>query len=182
LKPATADREQAFRALFEAELGFVYRVLRRHGVAERDLADVCQETFWVVYKKLPEFEGRSAVRSWIYGIAVRVAAAQRRRAHVRREKLTVELPEGSAPAAALVAAEQRQVLQLVDEALAATSEERREVFVLYELEGLTMREAAEALGVPENTALSRLYRAREDVRSYVERRERAPQKQAGGAR
>jgi RNA polymerase sigma-70 factor (ECF subfamily) len=190
--PSSARREQtvderacaaAFRALFDAELGFVHRVLRRHGVTERDLPDAGQETFLVVHRRLPEFEGRSSVRTWIYGIAVRVAASQRRKAHVRRERLEGGLPEPTPTVEplALASAEQRQLLLRVEAALAVTSVERREVFVLYELEGLTMREVAEALCVAENTALSRLYRAREDVRAYVERCARAP-RAAGGTR
>jgi len=168
--------------LFDAELGFVNRVLRRHGVTERDLPDLCQETFLVVHRRLPEFEGRSSVRSWIYSIAVRVAASQRRKAHVRRERLDVTLPEPSMAPLELATAEQNQLLLRVEAALASTPSERREVFVLYELEGLTMREVAEALAVPENTALSRLYRAREDVRAYVARCERVTPRAAGGTR
>lgn len=187
LKPATSTAQErehgrAFRALFEAELGFVHRVLRRHGVSERDLPDVCQETFLVVHRRLPEFEGRSSLRTWIYGIAVRVAASQRRKAHVRRERLDVALPEPSMAPLELATAEQNQLLSRVEAALSSTSEERREVFVLYELEGLTMREVAEALSVPENTALSRLYRAREDIRAHVARRERTTPRAAGGTR
>ena len=58
-----------FRIPFDAHVAFVWRVLRRHGVPERELEDGCQEVFVVVHRKVAEFEGRSSVRTWIYGIA-----------------------------------------------------------------------------------------------------------------
>jgi RNA polymerase sigma-70 factor (ECF subfamily) len=67
-------------------------------------------------------------------------------------------------------AEHRQTLALIQEALARLSEDKREVFALYELEGMTMAEVARALSIPENTALYRLYGARDEVLSFVRRR------------
>jgi RNA polymerase sigma-70 factor, ECF subfamily len=160
----------AFRALFDANVSFVWRVLRRHGVQEREIEDACQEVFLVVHRRLNEFEGRSAVRSWIYGIAVRVAQGFRRKGYRVRERLTDTQPEGELPAAQAQTAEQRQMLGMVDEALAQLSDDKREAFALYELEGMTMAEVALALGVPENTALYRFYGARDDIRRFVTRR------------
>jgi RNA polymerase sigma-70 factor (ECF subfamily) len=183
--------QDGFRALFDAQVGFVLRALRRHGVRERDLQDACQETFLVVHRRLTEFEHRSSLRTWIYGITLRVAVAHRRKAYVVRERLDGQpaTPDahasnagGSQPVLPLESAEQRQMLLLVESALAATSDERREVFVLYELENMTMREVSEALAIPENTAFSRLYGARDDVRAFIERRERAVKRTAGGQR
>ena len=51
----------------------MWRALQRHGVPERELADACQEVFLVVHRREAIFEGRSSVRSWLYGIALRVA-------------------------------------------------------------------------------------------------------------
>src|SRR5262245_16770067 len=67
---------------------YVWRTLRYCGVAPVDLEDVCQEVFLIVHRKLPEFEGRSSLRTWIYGICLRVARQESRRAHRRRERLT----------------------------------------------------------------------------------------------
>lgn len=167
--------------MFEAEIGFVSRVLRRHGIKERDLPDACQETFLVVHRRLCEFERRSSLRTWIYGIAMRVAAGQRRKAHLSREQLDGDLPEQSSSPLQLQNAEQRQLLQQVEQALSCTTEERREVFALYELEGMTMKEVSEALAIPENTAFSRLYSARADVRAQLEREGRSA-RIAGGLR
>jgi RNA polymerase sigma-70 factor (ECF subfamily) len=169
----------------------VLRALRRHGVRERDLPDACQETFLVVHRRLADFDQRSSLRTWLYGITLRVAAAHRRRAHVVREQLDGQLDEadrhdahahGEPPLLPLESAEQRQMLSLVEVALEATSPERREVFVLYELEDMTMREVSDALAIPENTAFSRLYGARDDVRAFISRRERSVKRTAGGQR
>jgi RNA polymerase sigma-70 factor, ECF subfamily len=177
----SAVPENGFRALFDAHVGFVCRALRRLGVSDRDLPDACQETFLVVFRRLPEFEGRASLRTWIYGITLRVAAAQRRRAHVVRERLDVEPPEmidegGEARHV------QRAQLRLVEEALAGLNEERREVFVLYELEEMTMREVAEALAISENTAFTRLYAARDAIRAFAARREAPGPSRVGGVR
>lgn len=70
----------------------VARVLRRSGVAERDFANAAQEVFVVVHRKLPKFEGRASVSTWLYRIALRVAAAERRRARHWREVMCDVLP------------------------------------------------------------------------------------------
>ena len=66
-------------AIFREHAPYVWRVLRRMGVREADVEDVTQEVFVVVHRRLPEFEGRSAMRTWIYGICLRVASDHRRR-------------------------------------------------------------------------------------------------------
>lgn len=168
-----------FRALFDAEVAFVWRVLRRHGVPERELEDACQEVFLVVHRRLGEFEGRSSLRTWIYGIAARVAAATRRKARLTREALSERPPEASFDPDTLERLDQKTQLAWVEQALATLPAERREVFALYELEHMTMAEVAAALEIPENTALYRLYGAREDIRKFIERARRgAPPKRA----
>lgn len=158
-----------FRALFDQHVDFVWRVLRRHGVPERELEDTCQEVFLVVHRKLGEFEGRSSLRTWIYAIAARVAQVSRRKAHVRRELLEAPASEPSAEATQEDATYQKRALSFVESALAELSADKREVFVLYELEGMSVAEVASALGVPENTALYRLHKARDEVAQRLKR-------------
>ena len=165
-----------FTALFAEHSPFVWRVLRRHGVPERELEDGCQDVFMVVHRRLADFEGRSSVRTWIYAIAVRVALSTRRKARFTRERLDDDVPEQRFEATQQEGSEKRQSLALIMSALAALPDAKREVFVLYELEGMTMAEAANALGIPENTALSRLYAAREDIRALMERDARTAQR------
>lgn len=152
-----------FRTLFDQQVEFVWRVLRRYGVPERDAEDVCQEVFLIVHRKLHEFEGRSSVRTWIYGIAARTAIAARRKAHVRRELLEPAATEQRMEPTQHEQADRRRELSQVEAVLASMDIEKREAFVLYELEGLSVAEVAQAVGVPENTALYRLHRAREEL-------------------
>lgn len=157
--PAAPD----FRTLFDQHVDFVWRVLRRYGVPERDADDVCQEVFLIIHRKLAEFEGRSSLRTWIYGIAARTAIASRRKAHVRRELFESAVVEQRSEPTQHEQAESKRALSQIEQLLAAMDCEKREAFVLYELEGMSVAEVARATGVPENTALYRLHRAREEL-------------------
>ncbi len=148
---------------------FVARVLRRMGVAESDVDDAWQEVFVVVHAKLGEFEGRSSVRTWLYGICLRTASAFRRRAPARREIPTETLPETRASSTPEKDLADRQALSLLDRAVMTLDEDKRNVFVLYEVEELTMAEVAEIVGCPLQTAYSRHKAAREIVVSYFRR-------------
>lgn len=152
--------EASFATLFADHAPYVLRVMRHLGVAERDLQDQCQEVFVAVFRGLSGFAGRSALRTWIYGICVRVASNHRRRAHVRRERPVSELPEQVAPAVQDEALEARRGHPALRRWLDELAPEQRDVFVLYELEELSMKEVAEACGCPLQTAYSRLHAAR----------------------
>jgi len=78
-----------FAEIFRAHAPRVWRALRRLGVREADVEDLCQEVFVVVHRKLPAFEGRSALSTWIYGDAALVDRARRRSSRA---------PGGPAPA------------------------------------------------------------------------------------
>src|SRR5438046_2150858 len=75
----------SFQDVYARHAEFVWRVLRRLGVRPTDVEDVCQEVFLIVHRKLPEFEHRSSVSTWLYSIALRCASDHRRRAYVARE-------------------------------------------------------------------------------------------------
>jgi RNA polymerase sigma-70 factor (ECF subfamily) len=171
LQPPSQMRLVPFKQLFDEHSAFVWRILRRHGVPLRELEDACQEVFLVVFRRLPEFEGRSSLRTWIYGIAVRVALGLRRRAFMRRELLSENSPDSYAPTDVFDAYAQHEVQRLLHAALLELPRAKREVFVLYELEGMTIAESADALGVPENTALYRLYGARKALAASLRKRE-----------
>jgi RNA polymerase sigma-70 factor (ECF subfamily) len=162
---------QLIRELFLAHASFVWRVLRRFGVPESDVEDVCQEVFVVVHRRLPEFEGRASVRTWIYEIARRSALAQRRRAGQRSEQAALldELQD-SAPGPEL-STEHRHALAWLEQGLARLDADKREAFVLYELEELTLAEVSLALGCPINTVHNRVKSAREALRSWNARAE-----------
>jgi RNA polymerase sigma-70 factor (ECF subfamily) len=135
-------------------------VLRHLGVPGADLQDQAQEVFLAVFRGLESFEGRSALRTWVYGICVRVASNYRRRAYVRRERSVSEPPEQAQEPDQPRALEESLGWPALRRLLDTLDPDKRDVFVLYELEELPMREVAEACGCPLQTAYSRLHAAR----------------------
>jgi len=157
----------SFRSIFDRYEPFVTQTLRNMGVPSADRRDLCQEIFVVVHRKLHEYDGGAPFRSWIYGICVRMVTIYRR-SRVRRE----EPCEYLEPAILGDPVAPRQDVYLdtvracatVEALLAKLDDEKRTIFVLYELEGLTMAEIAAAVGCPLQTAYSRLHAARKAVK------------------
>jgi RNA polymerase sigma-70 factor (ECF subfamily) len=162
--------EITFESVFEAELPYVWNSLRRLGVREADVQDQAQEVFVVVHSLLGDYDRARPMRPWLFGIAYRIACRYRALARHRREAPEEAAPEpaSSAPAAdeAIAAAQSRA---LVLEALDAIELGRRAVFVMNVIDERPMPEVAEALGIPVNTAYSRLRLAREEFEKAVKR-------------
>lgn len=158
-----------FRALYDAQLAYVWNTLRRLGVPASELEDLCHDVFVIVFRHLDRYDRRRPLKPWLFGIAFRVASDYRRSARVRREVpgAARELPS-SAPSADEEVA-RRQGRALVAQALEALELDRRAVFVMHDIDGHAMPEIAEALGVPLNTAYSRLRLARADFTAAVRR-------------
>src|SRR5688572_22151749 len=75
----------SFAEIFETHVPFLWRAAVGLGVPESEADDVCQEVMLVVHRRLVEFDGR-ALKSWLYGICLRVASDYRKKARVRRER------------------------------------------------------------------------------------------------
>lgn len=156
--------------IYREHFAFAWRALRRLGLHEPEIADAVQDVFLVVHRKLPEFEGRARLTTWLYGICLRVASRR------RRARSALELREGDAlaeragdlpdPSRVL---EMREAGQLMDRLLDAMPAEQRIVFTAFELEELTGEEIAELLGVPVATVHSRLRLARQFIRRALAR-------------
>lgn len=158
-----------FREVYDTHFAFVWRAVANRGVPESALDDVVQEVFLVVHRKLPEFEGRSSVRTWLAGIARRVVAdhvKKRGNRPVAQQELGEHAAHGEEPS---VQAERRAAMALVDALLDTMSEVQREVFVLHELEQMTTREIASLTGANENTVQTRLKAARRVFQEGVSR-------------
>jgi RNA polymerase sigma-70 factor, ECF subfamily len=169
-----------FRQLYDEHFRFVWRSLRRLGVNESDLPDAVQDTFLVVHRRLPEFQGRSKMTTWLFGICFRVASDGRKRAHVRRragETLVDTLDERADVAAE---AERRQALARLELLLDELPLEQRAVFTLFELEGMTGDDIAETLEIPLGTVYSRLRLARAAFRQAAARLRAQEPLQASG--
>src|SRR5689334_24605595 len=125
------------RQVFDDHAAYVFRVLRYLGVRDADIQDVCQEVFITVHRKIDSFEGRSSLRTWLYRISQRAASDYRRRAYVRREVVSDLV--GEHPGVPEHADESRRIeaRSTLGFALDRLDEAKREVFVLYEIEGLT---------------------------------------------
>src|SRR5262245_17651468 len=82
---AASAMEVGFPEVYQQTAPFVWRLLRRLGVREADVADMCQEVFVVVHRRLVDFDSSSSLRTWIYGICLRTASQYRRRAPQLRE-------------------------------------------------------------------------------------------------
>ncbi|MCA9639360.1 MAG: sigma-70 family RNA polymerase sigma factor [Polyangiaceae bacterium] len=149
-----------FRRIFDEHAAFVWRSLRYLGVAERDVEDHVQEVFVAVHRRLGEFEWRSSLRTWIYAFCLRVASDYRRRAHVRRERFPSEFPEPQLNPNQERQVEHREMRDRLVAALEQLDDAKREVFVLYEIEELEMKDVVALVGCPLQTGYSRLRAAR----------------------
>jgi RNA polymerase sigma-70 factor (ECF subfamily) len=157
----------------EPNIAWLHVQLRRLGVAERDLADMTQETLAAVHGRWMEYDPERPLRPWLLAFAARVAANHRRRADVRRERtgLMDTLDDGfahhgDAPDDMVSAAQDRA---LVLAGLDALDDDRRVVFVAAEIEGMTMPDITASLGIPLNTGYTRLRLARADFVAAVTR-------------
>jgi RNA polymerase sigma-70 factor (ECF subfamily) len=168
LKQPAPVATAGFATIFDEHAPFVLRVLRHLGVADRDLQDQSQEAFVAVFRGLEGFAGRSSLRTWIYGICLHVASNYRRRAYIRSERAVAELPERADPNDPLAERQQWSTLRRLLDSLDA---DKRDVFVLYELEELSMKEVAEACDCPLQTAYSRLHAARKRLLEEYRRQE-----------
>ncbi len=161
-----------FRAFYDAHFHFVWCSLRRLGVRESDVMDATQKVFLTAHFKLPEFEGRSSVNTWLFGICQRVASDHRRSAPVRREVATegagldVLATSGDDAPSRIESHERAAVAESL---LNKLPEPQRVVFVLFELEEMSGEEISALLDVSLGTVRSRLRLARETFRREVRR-------------
>jgi RNA polymerase sigma-70 factor, ECF subfamily len=152
-RPLSAAEAHALHA------DFVWRSLARLGVHDDDLADTLQEVFLVVHRRLHTYDGSAKLTSWLFGICLRVARAYRRRAYRTRERPLSEAREPAVPDAYDVerALAARQQLAAILDAMPL---EKRAIFVMFEIDGMSSQEIAESLDMPVGTVHSRLHAAR----------------------
>jgi RNA polymerase sigma-70 factor (ECF subfamily) len=173
--------ERRFRMLFEAEArGVLGYALRRVGDRE-DAADVVAETFSVAWRRIDAVPPQPEARLWLYGVARRVLANQRR-GELRRRRLADRMREQLRAAGAVAEPPCDERADAVGAALAALSEQDREVLLLATWEGLTPTEIAAVIGVPPATARTRLHRARGRLRAALEPSAVLAPMQDGGTR
>jgi RNA polymerase sigma-70 factor, ECF subfamily len=152
-----------FEGVYADHFAFVWRSVRRLGVPESAAEDVAQEVFVIVHRRLDTYEGRASVRAWLFGIVRGVVTNYRRtqrRARAFADKERAEAEEPVSDWQPEERAEKAEAVRILYAVLAAMDEDKREVFVLAELEQMPASEIAEALGIALNTVSSRLRAAR----------------------
>ena len=149
--------------VYEDHFEYVWRTLLRLGVPESTVADGTQNVFLIVQRRLDTYDSSRPLRPWLFGIARNVAREERRRTITRRESPEEESAENDPSIARIEAA------QIVHRALEALGDTRREVFVLHALDEIPMKDVADALAMPLNTAYSHFRRGREEFRAAAER-------------
>ncbi len=165
--PVRAAVRLDFGEVFREHGQFVLRTVRRMGVPPSDVEDVAQNVFLVVHRHLATYEGRGSVKAWLFAIVRRAVADHRRSKRRRPEIPTLDPPVGAVEPASEAEIDRGRERAMLDRALDALDDDKREVFVLYELEQMSMAEVAAAVGCPLQTAYSRLYAARERVKELV---------------
>src|SRR5215831_714093 len=147
--------EDALAALVRRHAPMVWGVCRRL-LNHHDAEDAFQATFLVLVRKAADVP-RRAVANWLYGVArqtaVRLRATSAKRG--QRETQVVNMPEPTVPEV-----RDADLQAVVDEELSRLPDHYRGVVVLCDLEGMTRKEAARQLGIPEGSVASRLARAR----------------------
>ena len=161
--------------LYLEHAAFVWRNLRRLGVPQDGIDDAVQDVFLVAHQRLPDFEGRSSPRTWIFAIMVRVAARRRERSRARDQRFRQASPEfldslvvdgQRGPLELLL---QRQAADLLHQLLAELDDDKRTIVVMVELEQMSVVEAAQVLEINLNTAHARLRAARRLLAEHLKR-------------
>src|SRR5262245_40268092 len=165
---AAPDVDLRSRALLEGHFVFVWRLLRRLGVAESDVDDAVQQVFIVATRKLDRI-APSCERSFLFGTAIRVAAAWRRKRPPTldaNDELFAVPDHGRAPDEMIA---RKQAIAVLDRIIDSMPDELRVVFVLCEIEELPIPEVAALQQIPAGTAASRLRRARREFQEGAKR-------------
>lgn len=156
-----------FDAVYEAHHGFVWRSALRLGVTEANVDDAVHDVFLVAHRRLDEFEGRASIRTWLFAITMRIAQRYRR-TRMRKERRE-DAYAASARATAPDDHARSEAAQTLHRLLATLDEDKRAVFILSELEGLTAQEIADAFSLKVPTVYSRLRAARQELEKTVAR-------------
>lgn len=162
-------RRARLRHLIDDHFASVWKFLRGLGVPAHLAEDASQEVFLVAARRVDDIKGgQASERSFLLGTAYRVNRDLQRRAHREslHEDVDTELGAAPNPEEQLDA---KRACELVYRILSELDADVRPVFVMYELNGMTMIEISKLLGLPIGTVGSRLRRAREDFKARFDR-------------
>ncbi len=180
IQRAQARDEAAFEQLMRLHADKLYNYLVRMVGNPTDAEDLLQEVFLRAYQGLPSFDGRASLSTWLYRIATNLCIDHQRR-RARRvttvsysaqeddegEPTEWEFADPNAPDP-LEALMHKELQQVVEQAIQSLSPKLRAVLLLYDVEGLSYEEIAQALRIPMGTVKSRLNHARTQIQRQVE--------------
>ena len=173
----SAQPDWTFDGVYQAYFPFVWRTVRRLGGAPNAVEDIVQDVFLVVHRRLGSFEGKASMRSWLFTIAARVVRDSRRTLRRKPGNLggaarathDIDSIADARAACPHESAAKTEAVRRLHQILAAMSEQRREVFILAELEQMPVVEVAVAVNANVNTVYSRLRAARAEFEQAVAR-------------
>lgn len=167
-----------YRVLVERYQGRVYSILYGMVRNREDATDLTQEAFVKAYQNLSRFRTESSFYTWLYRIAMNVAIdhlrRQKKRAHeafedgVATEETGGVVSDGSHRDGPGRTLERKQLHARLLAALEQLPEDQRQAVVLREVDGLSYKEIAEVMGIPEGTVMSRLYYARRKLQATLQ--------------
>lgn len=160
---------EGFKAVYHAEVSYVWRYLVYMGVPDRDLEDKVQDVFVALYRCWDSYDASRPMRPWLTGICFRVASDHRRKAYNRREVIRRPVEAVDPGQDPEEGAARREAAALIHEALEQMTPDHRTVFVLHDIEGLPVPAITRGLGLPVNTLYSRLRHARRQFMAAVDR-------------
>jgi RNA polymerase sigma-70 factor, ECF subfamily len=168
---APALTAEDVRRLYVAHAPELRLTIARLAAPGMDIDDLLQEVFVVALQRLSELSRVQSTRAWLFGVAAKLTAT-RRRTYRLRSWLGLdsagELASAESPSRTV---EQKEASRRVQLALESLSEAKRQVFVLFELQGLPGEDIAAALQIPLKTVWSRLFYARKEFQAAVARQD-----------
>ncbi len=170
MSPRSAGPPFDMSAVFDEHFDYLWRALRRFGVRDADLEDLVHDVFLKIHLRSADYDPTRPLRPWLVGFAYRVAADYRRlmRHRVEVPYTHADVADQKPAADERIEAHEEHAL-VVKEALESVDIERRAVFVLHDLDEMSVPEIADALGIPLNTAYSRLRLGRAEFAAAAKR-------------
>lgn len=168
-QPCDAHPIPTFEELYRDHADFVWRAVLRMGILEAQAEDAAHEVFLVARRKLPEFRGDAAVRTWLYAIT-RGVCANLRRARARRERRLRALEQPLPPPDLDEHLAHQDAASFVEQFLEQLPESQREVFVMSDIEAMQGPDVAATLSIPLGTVYSRLRLARKRFETALRQR------------
>jgi RNA polymerase sigma-70 factor, ECF subfamily len=166
---AISGNKVAFSKLFFNYKEMVYRVIYRLMGSSDYIDDAVQQTFIEIYKSLPGFESKSKFSTWIYRIAVNVSIQFLRKRRPHEKAPSIDPDDIESTFSSTKEQDSKETIKIINLALKAIDLKKRTVVVLHDVEGRTMEEISEIIGIPVGTVKSRLFHGREELKRKLEK-------------